>query len=53
MHELQSLAERRKQTIELDIHEKLFANIEKEEIHDVLSNLLTNAIKLYSAYGQN
>ena len=45
VHELQALAERRKQSIKLDIHSKLFANIEKEEIHDVLSNLLTNAIK--------
>ena len=45
VHELQSLAERRKQSIKLDIHPQLYANIEKEEIHDVLSNLLSNAIK--------
>ncbi len=45
LHELQSLAERRKQSINLDIHSELHANIEKEEIHDVISNLLTNAIK--------
>ncbi len=32
------------QSIKLDIHNELYANIEKEEIHDVLSNLLTNAI---------
>ncbi len=45
LHELQSLAERRKQSINLDIHSELHANIEKEEIHDVISNLVTNAIK--------
>ncbi len=45
VHELESLAERRNQSIELDIHSELYAIIEKEEIHDVLSNLLTNAIK--------
>ena len=45
VHELESLAEKRNQSIKLYIHDKLFANIEKEEIHDVLSNLLTNAIK--------
>ena len=45
VHELESLAKTRKQSIKLDIHNELYANIEKEEIHDVLSNLLTNAIK--------
>ncbi|KKK54079.1 hypothetical protein LCGC14_3088340, partial [marine sediment metagenome] len=45
VHELESLAETRKQSIKLDIADELFTNIEKEEIHDVLSNLLTNAIK--------
>ncbi len=45
VHELESLSERRKQSIKIDIHSELFVNIEKEEIHDVLSNLLTNAIK--------
>ncbi len=45
VHELESLAETRKQSIKLDIDNELYANIEKEEIHDVLSNLLTNAIK--------
>ncbi len=43
--ELESIAERRKQSIKLDIHDQLYVNIEKEEIHDVLSNLLSNAIK--------
>ena len=45
VHELESLAEMRNQSIKLDILNDLYANIEKEEIHDVLSNLLTNAIK--------
>ena len=45
VNELQPLAERRKQSIKLDILNELYANMEKEEIHDVLSNLLTNAIK--------
>jgi len=45
VHQLESLAERRKQSIKVDIQNDLYANIEKEEIYDVLSNLLTNAIK--------
>ncbi|KKM89092.1 hypothetical protein LCGC14_1252130 [marine sediment metagenome] len=45
VHELESLAERRKQSIKLKIQNGLYANVEKEEIYDVLSNLLTNAIK--------
>ncbi len=52
VHELESLAEIRKQSIKLDIHNDLFANIEKEEIHDVLSNLLTNAIKYTPPMGK-
>ncbi|KKK43834.1 hypothetical protein LCGC14_1222780 [marine sediment metagenome] len=45
MHDLESLAEKRKQSIKIDIHNEMYVNIEKEEIHDVLSNLITNAIK--------
>ncbi len=52
VHELESLAERRKQSIKLDIHNQLYANLEKEEIHDVLSNLLTNAIKYTPPMGK-
>ncbi len=52
VNELESLAERRKQSIKLDIHSELYANIEKEEIHDVLSNLLTNAIKYTPPMGK-
>ncbi len=52
VHELESLAERRKQSIKLDIRYELYANIEKEEIHDVLSNLITNAIKYTPPMGK-
>jgi len=52
VHELESLAETRNQSIKLDIDSKLYANIEKEEIHDVLSNLLTNAIKYTPPMGK-
>ncbi len=52
VHELESLAEMRKQSIELDIDSDLYAYIEKEEIHDVLSNLLTNAIKYTPPMGK-
>ncbi len=45
VNELRSLAETRNQSINLEIHSKIFTNFEKEEIYDVLSNLLTNAIK--------
>ena len=52
MHELEALAEKRNQMIKLDIHSNLYANIEKEEIHDVLSNLLINAIKYTPPMGK-
>ena len=52
VHELQSLAERRKQSITLEVQNMLFANFEKEEIHDVLSNLLANAIKYTPPMGK-
>jgi PAS domain S-box-containing protein len=45
VHELESLVVSRNQSIRLDIPLELFVKIEKEEIHDVISNLLTNAIK--------
>ncbi|MFX1259136.1 MAG: PAS domain S-box protein [Promethearchaeota archaeon] len=35
----------RNQKITLELHEKLICNIEKERIYEVISNLLTNAIK--------
>ncbi len=52
MHELEALAEKRNQMIKVDIQSDLYANIEKEEIHDVLSNLLTNAIKYTPPLGK-
>ncbi len=52
VQELKSLAERRNQSIELDIQSELYVYIEKEEIHDVLSNLLTNAIKYTPPMGK-
>ena len=45
VNELNSLAAKREQSIILDIHDSLSVTFEKEEIHDVISNLLTNAIK--------
>jgi PAS domain S-box-containing protein len=52
VHVLESLAERRNQSIELDIQNDLYANIEKEEIHDVVTNLLTNSIKYTPPMGK-
>jgi len=52
VNELESLAEKRKQSIKLDIHSELSANFEKEEIHDVISNLLSNAIKYTPIMGE-
>jgi len=52
VHELDSLAISRKQSIKLDIPHELFVRIEKEEIHEVLSNLLTNAIKYTPPMGK-
>ncbi|MFX1376552.1 MAG: PAS domain S-box protein [Promethearchaeota archaeon] len=43
--ELRGLAKIRKQTIDIDIHDKLLTKFEKERIHEVLGNLITNAIK--------
>jgi len=45
VHELKSLAQTRSQIINLEISDGQYALFEKEEIHDVISNLLTNAIK--------
>ncbi|MFW9988580.1 MAG: PAS domain S-box protein [Candidatus Odinarchaeota archaeon] len=43
--ELRGLAEIRRQTIEIDIHDSLVTKFEKERIHEVLGNLIMNAIK--------
>jgi len=43
--ELHSLMVKREHSINIEIHDSIIARFEKEEIHDVISNLLTNAIK--------
>lgn len=45
LKEIKPLADMRNQKIHLNIHENLSTLMEKEKIHDVISNLLTNAIK--------
>jgi len=45
VNELKGLSELRKQTINIELLEPLFTLIEKEEIHQVISNILSNAIK--------
>ena len=45
VNELQGVAKSRNQEIILNIHEKLITKFEKERIHEVIGNLLTNAIK--------
>ncbi|KKK40829.1 MAG: Signal transduction histidine kinase [Candidatus Lokiarchaeum sp. GC14_75] len=52
VHELQTLAKRRNQSIKLEIQDEIYVNMEKEEIHDVLSNLLINAIKYTPPMGK-
>jgi signal transduction histidine kinase len=52
VHELQSLIQARNQTLDLNIQDGQYCIFEKEEIHDVVSNLLTNAIKYTPPYGK-
>ena len=49
--ELQGLAKTRNQNIILQIHEDLITKFEKERIHEVIGNLLTNSIKYTPPYG--
>ena len=49
--ELKGFSELRKQIIKVEIPEPLFTLIEKEEIHKVISNILSNAIKYTPPYG--
>jgi PAS domain S-box-containing protein len=49
--ELKGLSELRKQIIKIEILEPLVILIEKEEIHKVISNILSNAIKYTPPYG--
>ncbi|MFX1501796.1 MAG: PAS domain S-box protein [Promethearchaeota archaeon] len=43
--ELRPLALTREHSLNIEIHESIITRFAKEEIHDVLTNLLTNAIK--------
>ncbi len=45
VNELKGLSELRKQTIKIEIHELMLIIIGEEEIHQVISNILSNAIK--------
>ena len=45
VNELHGFAETRNQIIELQLHKKMITRFEKERVFEVLSNLLTNAIK--------
>jgi signal transduction histidine kinase len=51
VNELKGLSELRKQIIKREILKPLFVLIEKEEIHKVISNILSNAIKYTPPYG--
>ncbi len=44
-HELHSLAVQREHSINIEIVDSIIARFEKEEIHDVITNILSNAIK--------
>ena len=43
--EIHSLSAQREHSINIEIADSIIARFEKEEIHDVITNLLTNAIK--------
>jgi len=45
VNEVRGFSDLRNQSIELEIHEKVELDFEKEQIHQVISNLLNNAIK--------
>ncbi len=51
LEELHPLSAKRSHSINTEIHDSIITKFEKEEIHDVISNLLTNAIK-YSPPGK-
>lgn len=45
VNELNPFAEAKSQSFDMEINDEIFAEFAKEEIYDVISNLLTNAIK--------
>ena len=45
VNELKSVIIKRNHSLNLELHDSLIMKFEKEEIHDVISNLLINAIK--------
>ena len=45
VNELRGFTKLRNHTVDLQIHDELITSFEKEQTHQVLSNLLTNAIK--------
>ncbi len=49
--ELESIANFRNQSITLDLHDNLITRYDKEKIHEVVSNLLINAIKFTPTNG--
>jgi PAS domain S-box-containing protein len=49
---LKSLADKRNISINMDLHKNLIVEIEKEEIYEVISNIIINAIK-YTNRGGN
>jgi len=51
VRELRGIAKTRNQKIVLNIHDKLITKFEVERIHEVVGNLLTNAIKYSPPYG--
>ena len=51
VNELQGLSRTRNQKIIMNVHKNLITRFEKERIHEVVGNLLTNAIKYTPPYG--
>ena len=50
--ELKGLSKLRNHKINLNIPDRLIASFEKEQLHQVISNLLNNAIKFTPPYGR-
>jgi len=52
MNELEGLSELRNHTINLEISDSLICSIEKEQIYNVITNILSNAIKFTPSNGK-